>query len=952
MFSVSDIRSSFCLSLLLLIAAPVRSATPDSLSIKDKAIINTLAASLFERYANMLNMIASTDAGDNEDAIMIDEMITSACKPGPGRVFIGTDAQIEDDVDPSQGQGSTGRNRTLKEYANDLLLFFTSTDPKGNPVEAHLLKKREPAIADHVFTQMLYDISFHGTHKEVKVPYRKQLRVLDLVAEKNSTGEWNVLISADSYFDTTKVFPEYVLDHDLASIQSGAGNGGAISAELEQYRSSTEEVKAGEERQIAQRHKAYTDAITAGKDYVAHGDFDNAIQLFEQAKTFDPLAIDPLVLTNKARQAKTEKTQRDKKEFNELMDRGQALRVMRDYDRALESYQRAAQMAPDDARPRTMVDTLNVLLRDKADREKYFRAANYDNSLQATEALMRTQHRPNDPELVMLQAKTYFAMNRKSDALRAVNAVLAKEPYFAEALLMRARIRERSAAQEDQMGAVEDYSTLMNHDGWNMLYYQHYAWLRCMVQKQPKEGVDILLKALKREPGNVETLYLLGRLYGFGTMTMNDFKASVNFLDNATARDSLCAKCFLEKGISLIQMDSADAAVRAVQRARAIGLAPEEMLRAKQIGAANIEGTRKLVELHLYQQADRLFEGACVLNPDTPAYRLMKAQNLMRIPRYEEAIADLTIHINATPAPYIALLERATCELALGQYDKALDDVAAVQRNKIEALASKADLIAGKACFAKGDMGCAESHLKETLRRDKKSNAEALALMAKICLTSGRLQEAKNFAEDALELDKANPENNFNLGLIKQQMKDQVGSNSCFQTALYYGYDRSAVIKQMGRSYMLGSKYKDALAQFEELRLMKDDPEAARWTATCYYQQERYHEALEQLTKLLAAHPEVEKEPDFLAELGFLYVLNELYPQAKETLDKAEAVDNKYKRTLLAKSAYLWKANRQQEGVDLLHDLLARGLVDDKELRTWPILRDVLASKMWKAKSP
>ena len=90
------------------------------------------------------------------------------------------------------------------------------------------------------------------------------------------------------------------------------------------------------------------------------------------------------------------------------------------------------------------------------------------------------------------------------------------EPFFAEALYLRAQLYEISGSEEDKRKASIDYDVLMRHDPWNTLYVQRLAYLMCFRQKNCRKASDLLKESLQRIPSDVETLYWLGRVHGFG----------------------------------------------------------------------------------------------------------------------------------------------------------------------------------------------------------------------------------------------------------------------------------------------------------------------------------------------------------------------------------------------------------------------------------------------------
>ena len=68
------------LSILFMLATTVGVALPgDSLSVRDKGLINALAESTFKRYVALLDEIAGLEANDDEIALLVHELIMSAC---------------------------------------------------------------------------------------------------------------------------------------------------------------------------------------------------------------------------------------------------------------------------------------------------------------------------------------------------------------------------------------------------------------------------------------------------------------------------------------------------------------------------------------------------------------------------------------------------------------------------------------------------------------------------------------------------------------------------------------------------------------------------------------------------------------------------------------------------------------------------------------------------------
>ena len=179
-------------------------------------------------------------------------------------------------------------------------------------------------------------------------------------------------------------------------------------------------------------------------------------------------------------------------------------------------------------------------------------------------------------------------------------------------------------------------------------------------------------------------------------------------------------------------------------------------------------------------------------------------------------------------------------------------------------------------------------------------------------------------------------------------MEDWSGSISAFDMALAKGADRSDVYKLIGRSHMLAGDQKKALEQFSEQKPLRDDKDVFTWTAECLLLQEQYAPALSEMNQLLTKFPEVETDPEFLARIGYLYVITGNVNTAKEYFDKAVGIDNKSKSALFYRSTYYWKNDQQNEAVTQLGELVRRGIIVESDMKKKPILEDILDSRLWK----
>lgn len=928
------------------------SAAPDSLTVKQMQTINKLAEVRLKDYIWALKAMAElTDSDD--DALLAQDYINDHLS-GEARLFYKPETTIEDNVDPALTPGSTGLERLVDVYLKELRLHFRM---EGDAVQYNLLMRGEPKSDAFVHTQLLYEMRFIGTHVDRPgVAYTTQKRILELILQQKADGKWNVWVAGDRYYDPAKPFVQFHVDREL---EEAKASGAAETPELAAYKEAQREAQAQVDEELARRKKAYEGAVKAGQDAVAAGEYEAAIAYFGEARKLDPLSIDPLVLSRKTQRAWDLKVQGDKKLVDELVRKSEELKSMREYDRALVAVQQAMNVMPDDPRCGPLRDSLQVRSRMKADREAAYRTGNYEACIKAAKERLRLA--PSDAEALTLLAKCYNKTNKRSEALDHVERALRFEPFLAEALFLRAQLYEGSGAEEDKRKASVDYDVLIRHDPWYPLYVQRLAYLTCFGQKNCRKASDLLKESLQREPGDVETLYWLGRVHGFGnTGQLLEYPEALRYLNNAVEVDSTCGKCYLERGVTLLMMDSVGPATRSVEHAKRFRLPEEEWRRVRYLAKKNIDDAIEQQGKGFHAQAVKLFTAACVLHPDTAVYWAYNAGNLMKLARYKEALVPLDRYIELVDADYNGRLDRAYCLLKLGRYDESLAEVDRVQRNDPKGdFAEKSNRLAGEACFLKGDLAGAERFLKESYRR-RKENPDVLSMLAQTTYARGSYAEAEHFAEDAIDVVRKakgamggeDPKSHFYLGLIRQKMGEPKKSILSFEEARSYGYKSSEVQKQIGISRMLLEDWKGAIVNFQEVLRDTLDREAVVNMAECMKREKMYREALNAMTNLQERQPDVGDKPEFQAELGFLFVLNDMMTDANNAISSAYSADPDYRKTILARIAMFWKGSRQEEAVKALAVLVdTRAQVTEKELKDWPILKDMIESPMWKKRA-
>ena len=279
----------------------------DSLTTRDKALINTAAEQLVHSYANILNLFSRYDASSASDVEEV-RLMVAAVTQGDDRLFTDSTAIIEDNINPAIRPGATIPDLAAPVYLND---FFTQFH--GNtrdPVAMNLADYGEPhATPDGtVVTSLLYDVTWLGTHDTPGETYAPHQRVVVFRAMRKGVKDWDVRIATDSWSDPARPFKSYrqELEAERARSQS------RTEAILKEYEDAAKQVAAEAARSLEERTKDYEAAIDKG-DALLNDDPEGAMLLYQQAAKLAPVGrLDHIIQSRKAQRALEAKNTNDR----------------------------------------------------------------------------------------------------------------------------------------------------------------------------------------------------------------------------------------------------------------------------------------------------------------------------------------------------------------------------------------------------------------------------------------------------------------------------------------------------------------------------------------------------------------------------------------------------------------------------------------------------------------
>jgi tetratricopeptide (TPR) repeat protein len=195
--------------------------------------------------------------------------------------------------------------------------------------------------------------------------------------------------------------------------------------------------------------------------------------------------------------------------------------------------------------------------------EAYLMRAQLKAAGQADEAMedlrWAAKYGSKDPELPLLQARLLMHKGEAAAANEAWTRVLNQTPGLMEALIGRARMREKL---DDRYGAIDDWSTVLNADPDNVDAWVSRGVLRHRAGN-PRSALEDMEKALSLKPDHPRALLERGRLYFYA----QDLEKAVADLTQVLQVDEKNAQALLLRGQAFAKLERVTEALKDLKRA-------------------------------------------------------------------------------------------------------------------------------------------------------------------------------------------------------------------------------------------------------------------------------------------------------------------------------------------------------------------------------------------------
>lgn len=503
----------------------------------------------------------------------------------------------------------------------------------------------------------------------------------------------------------------------------------------------------------------------------------------------------------------------------------------------------------------------------------------------------RIEQSPNDPALYLLRAKIALFPNGPYDTSdRNIPPALLQQAAgdIQRAQDLKAEVAATSLlkgclhlAEDKPKLAVENLTTCLDTPSMREQLSQEElvtahlqradAWLK---SGQPANARKDLVAATRAQPLNfaaqhalgqfalsaadTETIYATGnamvvirpvsdigyRLQAIALMTARKPAEAIDALNRAIALPPEQAAEYALRARALFGLNQSEAALPDAMKA--VAMSPDAIGHLHLLG--QIQGN-----LGRHEEAIETLTKLIALDPGQPNYHLERAQGLMGMKRYREAIADWNLVRRSNPNDVYVLERLSTCYAWLGDFDKSIEFLdEAVKQNPDN---SHAWHMRGERHLLVGHLPEAKHDLAIAIVKDR-SNFSALVGLAQVYLALGEVGQAELCLEQTIPQLPDEARGYFLRGQVHYYNDKYVESLQDFDRCLALEPEHS--LAHANRAYTLRSlgRLDEAVAAFDRsLELNPRRHQVYQGRGAVKVQQGKLREAIIDFTRAVELDP-------------------------------------------------------------------------------------------------
>jgi eukaryotic-like serine/threonine-protein kinase len=254
-----------------------------------------------------------------------------------------------------------------------------------------------------------------------------------------------------------------------------------------------------------------------------------------------------------------EHSKEDSDKFNAWMGKGKALFGLKRYEEALEAFDRAQNIEPDNPEPWFYQGlTEDKLERDSAAKNRY------ETVLSKSEQKLKKNQ--NNLEIISLKAQALVKLEKEIEAQSILETLIKDHPKYFPAQVNYANVLRKLKRYDDAIAAIDAALKIVPEWKQHELLTTKGSFLveRPGKNKQQdyKKAIEVCTEALSLKPDFVPALQARGQLY----LSSGQFKEALDDFDKAVQVDNQDAKTLVLQGAALAATGQAEKALASIER--------------------------------------------------------------------------------------------------------------------------------------------------------------------------------------------------------------------------------------------------------------------------------------------------------------------------------------------------------------------------------------------------
>lgn len=853
----------------------------DEITKSDESNIKWKAEAVVKRFMRLLNSV-----GNRMYSIPETETIIRNSYANPvSKVFDDSTVIIADDLRQVQS------NREVKEkpvfvYLKDFDLYYEKSESQS--VAFSNFKVSNIKRAGNFYIKVYFDCLFQNKSTISALPYSLMSKVAELKLEKQD-GKWNALIVDIHFLDSTDVnHPE---KNDIKIIEdAGVATTDPLSLQTEenpiekqalskQLSDPVERERLLKQNDSIRTYMAFKNLKDSGDNAFNHKQFITAYQFYNEAEF---MSSHSTVINQSARDYLETMVKQTRKniaisdrspdeQYTQYMQQSLRARNQRKYEEAVDFYNKALLIKPDDESTKAKKQELTTWINNLSRMDAKYTAGKYKDAIDDYDNAIKSD--PKNSDYYLGRGKCFEKTKDLKKAMNDYKKAIELDENNLQAYFMKGMLHEKQGAFAEALACFTVCST---NDKTDLNSYLKMADINLAMN-----NINAAVGALDKGISNNPSAAILYNKKGELLYQQKKFADAMDNFSKAILSDSTSSASYYLRGLCELELKKISQAGEDFVKAKNLGLDAKANSHIQQMATDFYNDGLAKYNADKPDLALAVINYAVAIDPGKEQYRFQRAECYFKLRDFSNAIANYSQAIELNPDNFDAYKQRALSKFYLAQYKDAITDFETTIKLNSRSVESYKYL--GDAYLKLKDYNKAITSYDAALSAPKSTKkslddiffAELYNNMGEAYYYLDKLPLAMQNFKNAIENNKKNGEIYFNRGRTYLKLKELGNAEDDFKKALDFDGKNPLWNFKLGELYQVKEKYDKAIIQYntaigmDTAKALSLDPLYNR--ALCNVMLTNYGDALKGYTTILSKNAQA-NYPGFNTELGNLYL--------------------------------------------------------------------------------